>query len=77
MVSKSGEEGDFVRIGSFYYMKNSVAHSLYRNGKVLARRDKDGNDAGKEGMDLEARSMHMDRQMQQGAWVKWLPMSRR
>ena len=57
MVSKSNVDGDLVRIGSFHYMKDSVAHSLYRNGKVLARRDKDGSDAGKEGMDLEARSM--------------------
>ena len=59
MVSKSGEEGDSVRTGSFHYMKHSVAHSLYRNGKVLARRDRDGSDAGKEGMDLEARNMRV------------------
>ncbi|MEE2693848.1 MAG: CmcJ/NvfI family oxidoreductase [Pseudomonadota bacterium] len=59
MVFKSNADGDLVRLGSFHYLKDSVAHSLYRNGKVLARRDKDGNDAGKEGMDLEARSMQV------------------
>jgi len=59
MVSESNIDGDLVRMGSFHYMKDSVAHSLYRNGKVLARRDKDGSDAGKEGMDLEARSMRV------------------
>jgi hypothetical protein len=57
MVSKLNVAGDLVRTGVFHYMKGAVAHSLYRNGKVLARRDKDGSDAGKEGMDLEARRM--------------------
>jgi len=57
MVSESTLGGDFMRIGSFHYLKDSVAHSLFRNGKVLARRDKDGSDAGKEGMDLEPRGM--------------------
>ncbi|SVE63600.1 uncharacterized protein METZ01_LOCUS516454, partial [marine metagenome] len=57
MVSKSKADENLVCIGSFQYLKNSVAHSLYRNGKVLARRDKDGSDAGKEGMDFEAQSM--------------------
>ena len=42
--------GGVARIGSFHYMKDSVAHSLYRNGKVLIRRDKEGSDAGKKGM---------------------------
>ena len=59
MISKSNLDGDWVRIGSFHYLKDSVSHSLYRNGKVLARRDKDGSDAGKEGMDLETRSMQV------------------
>ena len=59
MVSKTTEEGNSVRTGSFQYLKDSVAHSLYRNGMVLARRDKDGSDAGKEGIDLEARSMEV------------------
>ena len=59
MVSKLNVDGGVARIGSFHYMKDSVAHSLYRNGKVLTRRDKDGSDAGKEGMNLEARSMQV------------------
>ena len=59
MVSKSNADENVVSIGSFQYLKNSVAHSLYRNGKVLARRDKDGSDAGKEGMDFEAQSMEV------------------
>lgn len=40
--------------GQFNYLDSSVEHSLYRNGKVLTRRDKDGNDAGREGVDLVA-----------------------
>ena len=59
MVSKLNVDGGVARIGSFHYMKDSVTHSLYRNGKVLTRRDKDGSDAGKEGMNLEARSMQV------------------
>ncbi|MBT7757064.1 MAG: hypothetical protein HN732_07030, partial [Rhodospirillaceae bacterium] len=31
--------------------------SIYRNGKVLTRRDKDGSDAGWDGVDLEERRM--------------------
>ena len=45
------------RQGSFNYLKASVAHSLYRNGKVLTRRDRDGSDARWEGVDLEDRLM--------------------
>ena len=48
---------DAVRIGSFNYMTAAVLHSLYRNGKVLTRRDQNGSDAGWEGVDLEARQM--------------------
>ncbi|MEZ5669658.1 MAG: CmcJ/NvfI family oxidoreductase [Alphaproteobacteria bacterium] len=46
-----------VRTGSFKYLKPTVAHSLYRNGKVLTRRDRDGSDATWEGVDLESRQM--------------------
>lgn len=42
-----------VRPGSFKYLVASVEHSLYRNGKVLTRRDRDGSDARWEGVDLE------------------------
>ena len=59
MGSKSNADEGLVRIGSFHYLKDSVTHSLYRNGKVLARRDRDGSDAGKEGMDLEAQNMQV------------------
>ena len=34
-------------------MVESAESSLYRNGKVLTRRDRDGNDAGSEGIDTE------------------------
>ena len=44
-------------IGSFKYLTGSAEHSLYRNGKVLTFRDRDGSDAGWEGVDLEAREM--------------------
>ena len=48
---------DAVRIGSFNYLTASVRHSLYRNGRVLTRRDRDGSDALWEGADLEPRDM--------------------
>ncbi len=53
----SDAASDAVRIGSFNYLMASVQHSLYRNGKVLTRRDQNGSDAGWEGVDLEARHM--------------------
>ncbi len=46
-----------VRAGTFKYMAASAQHSLYRNGKVLTRRDRDGSDAAWEGVDLEERQM--------------------
>ncbi len=57
MGSRANADSDAVRIGSFQYLRASVSHSLYRNGKVLTRRDKDGSDAGWDGVDLEARCM--------------------
>jgi hypothetical protein len=45
------------RMGSFNYLIPGVEHSLYRNGKVFTRRDRDGSDARWEGVDLEARLM--------------------
>lgn len=51
--TKSGKSST----GSFNYLRDSVEHSLYRNGKVLTRRDLDGSDAEWKGVDLEARSM--------------------
>ena len=45
------------RAGSFNYLDQSVRHSLYRNGDVLTRRDRDGSDAGDKGVSLEEREM--------------------
>ena len=43
--------------GAFRYMAPAAEASLYRNGKVLTRRDRDGSDSGFEGIDLESREM--------------------
>ena len=48
---------DGVRLGTFRYMQSSVESSLYRNGRVLTRRDRDGSDSGRVGVDLEPREM--------------------
>jgi hypothetical protein len=45
------------RAGIFQYMTPSAEPSLYRNGKVLTRRDKSGSDDGRLGVDLEPREM--------------------
>jgi hypothetical protein len=39
--------------GLVSYMAESAESSLFRNGKVLTRRDRDGNDAGDDGIDIE------------------------
>ena len=52
-----GSTQDGVRLGTFRYMQSSVESSLYRNGKVLTRRDCDGSDSGRVGVDLEQREM--------------------
>jgi len=49
--------GEGLRTGTFQYMTPAAEPSLWRNGKVLARRDRDGSDAGREGIDLESRAM--------------------
>jgi hypothetical protein len=41
------------RTGSFNYLSDAAQSSLYRNGKVLTRRDLDGSDAKWEGVDLK------------------------
>ena len=43
--------------GHFKYLDTRVESSLYRNGKVLTRRDPDGSDSGLVGVTLEAREM--------------------
>lgn len=45
------------RTGSFNYMSGSSEPSLYRNGKVLTRRDLDGSDGGSVGVDLSRTPM--------------------
>jgi hypothetical protein len=58
MASPSERQYDgAARARDFKYMARSARPSLYRNGKVLARRDRDGNDDGRLGIDLEARAM--------------------
>ena len=46
-----------VRPGVFHYMQPSAVPSLYRNGRVLTRRDRDGSDSGRVGVDLEEREV--------------------
>jgi hypothetical protein len=41
------------RLASFNYLAASVEPSLYRNGRVLTRRNRDGSDSGTEGLVLE------------------------
>ncbi|MBM84865.1 MAG: hypothetical protein CMM47_02440 [Rhodospirillaceae bacterium] len=40
------------RTGRLKYMAPDVESSLYRNGKVLTHRDRDGSDTGRKGIDL-------------------------
>ena len=56
-VKAAASPGEEVSLGSFNYLAPSVRHSLFRNGKVLTRRDPDGNDGGTEGVVLEEREM--------------------
>lgn len=44
-------------LGAFNYLQASAQASLYRNGKVLTRRDADGSDAGMAGVNLESREL--------------------
>lgn len=46
-----------VQAGTVRYLHQDAAHSLYRNGQVLTRRDRDGNDAGTEGMIFDTRQI--------------------
>jgi hypothetical protein len=53
MNSTSAElVGDESTLGSFNYLDTTVQSSLYRNGKVLTRRDPDGSDGGMAGVNL-------------------------
>ena len=55
--SDTGSHEVGLRLGTFRYLQPSVESSLYRNGKVLTRRDRDGSDTGRVGVDLEEREM--------------------
>lgn len=44
-------------LGLFNYLDESAEPSLYRNGKVLLRRDPDGSDSGMQGVDREKHEM--------------------
>ena len=56
------------RTGSFNYLAASVEPSLYRNGRVLTRRDRDGSDSSSEGLVLDRVSLTVhDAREQQGA----------
>lgn len=48
------------RPGVFNYMTGTATSSLYRNGKVLTRRDVDGSDGGSVGVDLGKREMPVE-----------------
>ncbi|MSQ60917.1 MAG: hypothetical protein EXR36_15100 [Betaproteobacteria bacterium] len=45
--------------GYLDYLDAGVVSSLYRNGKVFTRRDKDGSDAGWEGVNRQKRQMNI------------------
>ncbi|MGR8950642.1 MAG: CmcJ/NvfI family oxidoreductase [Gammaproteobacteria bacterium] len=47
------------RLGVFNYLAESTEASLYRNGKVLTKRDADGSDAGLIGVDRIPRSIEV------------------
>ncbi|MEM7023646.1 MAG: CmcJ/NvfI family oxidoreductase, partial [Pseudomonadota bacterium] len=57
MVATENTVAENTRIGSFRYMSDATEPSLLRNNKVLTRRDRDGSDAGSEGIVLETRQM--------------------
>ncbi|HKP62686.1 MAG TPA: CmcJ/NvfI family oxidoreductase [Polyangiales bacterium] len=46
--------------GSFNYLAASVEPSLYRNGRVLIRRDRDGSDSGAQGLVIERQSVPVE-----------------
>ncbi len=53
----SKPEREPARIGAFNYLATSVENSLYRNGKVMTRRDGSGNDSPWQGADIDERHM--------------------
>ena len=57
MASMADAQVSAIRTGLFNYMADSATPSLYRNGKVLTRRNQDGSDARWQGVDLKERRM--------------------
>ncbi|MFC3227709.1 CmcJ/NvfI family oxidoreductase [Marinibaculum pumilum] len=53
----SAEELSTTRIGSFKYLAATAEPSLFRNGKVLTRRNREGSDSEWVGVDLEPHDM--------------------
>ncbi len=49
--------GDTDSLGRLNYLDSSLQSSLYRNGKVLLRRDADGSDSGMQGVIFDERQM--------------------
>ncbi|MGE0862079.1 MAG: CmcJ/NvfI family oxidoreductase, partial [Gammaproteobacteria bacterium] len=47
-------------LGELRYLDSSVTPSLYRNGRVLTRRDPDGSDAGTEGVTVAPRELPIE-----------------
>ena len=45
--------------GGFHYLASSIPASLRRNGRVLTRRDRDGSDAGTEGVEIDRRELRV------------------
>lgn len=57
MASTAAAATSAVRTAEIPYLSASAQHSLYRNGKVLTRRNQDGSDAAWVGVNLDARPM--------------------
>jgi hypothetical protein len=68
--SSAAPVGESATIGAFNYLDKSVNHSLRRNAKVLTRRDRDGSDAGTEGVSLVEHKMAVRNARQQTATAR-------
>lgn len=54
-ISAISESAATAAIGQFNYLDETVESSLYRNGRVHTRRDRDGSDSPWEGLKIDAR----------------------
>ena len=59
MQSDLGTSQQSERVGIFNYLAATVEPSLYRNGRVLTRRNRDGSDSGAQGLVMERVSTHV------------------